>query len=122
MAQISQGILSQQDELEQTPLWRAFERFKSTLDVRERATFTSVTLREVLVNVKDLDRMHAASSKSRFVARRLETFFNILDRYGRALDSMAQAYPYPSALIWGMVRVILEVILLELGGARNSMC
>jgi hypothetical protein len=122
MAQISLGILSQRDENDQTPLWRAFERFRSTLDAEERAAFTSVTLGEVLVNVRDLDRVHAASSKSRCAARRLEPFFHFLDRYGRALDSMVQVYPYPSALIWGMVRVILEVILLMLGGVRNSMC
>jgi hypothetical protein len=122
MAQIPPGILSQRDEHDQTPLWRAFEQFRSTLDDGERAAFTSVTLREVLVNVRDLDRVHTASSKSRCVARRLETFFRLLDRYGRALDSIAQVYPYPSALIWGIVRVILEVIPLFLGGAKNSMC
>jgi hypothetical protein len=55
--------------------------------------------------------MHAMSSKSRRLARRLEPSFRFLDRYARALDSIAQVHPNPSALIWGIVRVILEVIL-----------
>jgi hypothetical protein len=122
MAQTSLGILSQRDENDQTPLWRAFERFIRTLDTEEKAAFTSVTLREVLVNARDLDRVHAVSSKSRCLARRLEPLFHFLDRYARALDSIVQVHPSPSALIWGIVRVILEVTLLGLDSVRNSMC
>lgn len=122
MAHIIPGILSERDGNDQSPLWKAFQRFRATLDAEERATFTSDTLGEVLINVRKLDQIHAASSRTRFVTRRLEPFFRFLDRYGRALDSMVQVYPYPSALIWGVVRVIFEVKLLLLGFERNSMC
>jgi site-specific recombinase XerD len=110
MAQVSLA-LSQQDTVNQTPIWRAFERFNRTLDASEKAAFTNITLQEVLMNVRHLDQVHASSSKSRRFTHQLEPFFNFLDRHARALDAMAQVQPRPSALIWGIVRVILEVTL-----------
>jgi hypothetical protein len=109
-AQIPSRLLSQHDEDNQTPLWRAFERFSRTLDAEEKAAFTDATLAEVLVNVRGLDQLCSMSSVSRNLTRRLEPFLQFLDRHSRAIDSMVQAHPYPSALIWGIVRVLLEVI------------
>ena len=116
MAQVSPGLLTQRDEDNRTPLWRAFERFSKTLDAGEKAGFTDVTLAEVLVNVQGMNRLHSASSMSRSLTRRLEPFLSFLDRHAKALDSMVQVHPNPSALIWGIIRVVLEVTLLGICG------
>jgi hypothetical protein len=109
MAEYPSLLLSNKDEQYQTPLWRAFERFKSTLDEREISCFTQTTLTEVLCQARDLDQKHITSSTTRRISNRLEPLFQFLDRYGRALDSLAQVQPKPSAIIWGILRAILEV-------------
>lgn len=99
----------QQNESERSPLCRAFALFSQSIDPKEKAEFANITILDVLVNVRDLDASHASSSTSRSLARRIDPFLCFLDRHARALDSMVQVYPNPSALIWGMLRVVLEV-------------
>ena len=93
----------------QSPLFRAFERFCSTVSQAEKAAFSGLTLNDVFARLEHLDRVHFSSSKLRRLIARLEPFLYFLDRHARALDSMVQVYPNPSALIWGLLRVILEV-------------
>lgn len=103
------GFFSQHDVQYKTPLWRAFEEFRSTLHPEEISAFTGATLEEVLFKVRDLDRQHTISNKSRTISRGFEPLIQFLDRHGRAIDCMVQTYPNPSALVWGILRVILEV-------------
>lgn len=93
----------------QSPLTKAFERFCSTFSHTEKTSFGDLTLNDVFARLEDLDRVHFSSSKVRRLVARLEPFLYFLDRHARALDSMVQFYPNPSALIWGFFRVILEV-------------
>lgn len=93
----------------QSPLCRAFERFCSTVNQAEKAAFSGLTLSDVFARLEHLDRVHFSSSKVRRLIARLEPFLYFLDRHAKALDSMVQVYPNPSALIWGSLRVILEV-------------
>jgi hypothetical protein len=109
MPQIAPGVNSQPDEDNSTPLEKAFERFSQTLEAGERVSFAYATLEDVLVNVRSLDQLHHTSSKSRILSSRIEPLLHFLDRYARAIDSMVQIHPCPSALIWGIVRIILEV-------------
>jgi hypothetical protein len=109
MAEYPSLLLSNKDEQSNTPLWRAFERFKSTLDEGEISYSNQTTLTQVLYQIRDLDQKHSTSSTTRRISSRLEPFFHFLDRYGRALDCLAQVQPKPSAIIWGILRVILEV-------------
>lgn len=93
----------------QSPLTKAFERFCSTFSQNEKASFGDLTLNDVLARLEHLDRVHFSSSKVRRLVARLEPLLYFLDRHARAIDSMVQFYPNPSALIWGSFRVILEV-------------
>lgn len=93
----------------QSPLIRAFERFCSTVSHAEKAAFSDLTLNDVFARLEHLDRVHFSSSKVRRLIARLEPFLYFLDRHAKALDSMVQVYPNPSALIWGSLRIILEV-------------
>ena len=79
------------------------------LDSTEKNTFSGSTFEETVVHIKDLDQLHNSSSKLRRLSSRIQPFLHFLDRHARALDSMVQVYPNPSALIWGMLRMILEV-------------
>ena len=92
-----------------SPLSKAFERFCSTFGQAEKATFPNLSLNDIFARVEHLDRLHFSSSKVRRLVARLEPFLQFLDRHAKALDSMVQVYPNPSALIWGTLRVILEV-------------
>ena len=93
----------------QLPLLRAFERFCSTISQTEKASFSGLTLNDVFARLELLDRVHFSSSKVRRLITRLEPFLYFLDRHGKALDSIVQVYPNPSAFIWGSLRVLLEV-------------
>ena len=97
------------DEDEQSPLCKAFARFHRDLDPKEKSEFTNVSFLDILANVRDLEISLASSSKSRSLISRIDPFLRFIDRHAKALDSMVQFYPNPSALIWGIVRVILEV-------------
>lgn len=97
------------DEDEQTSLCRAFTRFSQDLDPKERNDFAKVTILDLLLNARDWDASHASSSTSRSVANRINPFLLFVHRHAKAVDTMVQCYPNPSALIWGMMRVVLEV-------------
>ncbi|KAL8689940.1 MAG: hypothetical protein Q9218_004502 [Villophora microphyllina] len=92
----------------QPPLSKAFERFCNTFHQAEKASFSGLTLNDVFASLEHLDRVHFSSSKVRRLVARLEPFLYFLDRHAKALDSMVQVYPNPSAMIWGFLRVILE--------------
>ena len=102
-------VTSLRDDDDGSPLSRAFRRFCQDIDQKEKTAFSNATILDVLVKVRELDASHASSSTSRSIARRIDPFLRFLDRYARALDMMAQFHPSPSALIWGIMRVILEV-------------
>lgn len=93
----------------QSPLCRAFRRFYQDLDQKEKSEFTNVSFLDILVNVRDLNASFASSSTSRSLISRIDPFLRFLDRHAKALDSMVQVYPNPSALIWGIVRMVLDV-------------
>lgn len=103
------SLFSRLDEQHNSPLWKAFDRFRGTLNGGETSEFTEVTLEAVLFKVRDLDQQHAVSNQTRSISQRLEPLIQFLDRHAKALDCMAQTQPNPSALIWGMLRIILEV-------------
>ena len=93
----------------QSPLSKAFARFCSTFGQAEKASFSDLTLSDVFARLEHLDRVHFSSSKVRRLIARLEPCLYFLDRHAKALDSMMQFHPNTSALIWGSLRVILEV-------------
>ncbi|KAG8528973.1 uncharacterized protein KY384_006662 [Bacidia gigantensis] len=93
----------------QSPLSIAFERFCSTFGPAEKVSFNDLTLSDVIARLQHLERLQYSSSKVRRLIARLEPFLYFVDRHAKALDSMVQVDPNPSALIWGFLRVILEV-------------
>ena len=105
--QVRPSIL--QDEDAGSPLSKAFRRFSQDFDQNEKRAFANVTILDVLVNVRELDASHASSSWSRSLARRIDPFLCFLERHAKALDLMSQFHPSPSSLIWGIMRVLLEV-------------
>jgi hypothetical protein len=110
MAQSSGNNLITSGQGSQTsPLQSAFARFQSTLSPRDQADFRYTTLQHVVLEVQRLDERQVATSISRKIGSRIDPLISFLQRYARALDTMVQAYPYPSALIWGLLRVLLVV-------------
>src|SRR5436305_9137869 len=105
MAQSSGSSLTTSDRESQTsPLYSAFARFQSTLSPHDQANFRYTTLQHVVSEIQRLDERQAITSVSRKIGSRIGPLIAFFQRYARALDAMVQAYPYPSALIWGLLR------------------
>ncbi|OAL21718.1 hypothetical protein AYO22_07660 [Fonsecaea multimorphosa] len=91
------------------PLQVSFERFRATLDPDEQEKFQHTTFQDVISEVESLEKKQAASSHTVKIKSRIQPLLSFLDRYGRALDSLTQAKPIPFSLVWGLVRILLEV-------------
>ena len=107
ISNVGHSLISGGDPL--SPLSRAYEKFHSTFGEAEKASFTDLTFNDVFATLEHLDQVHFSMSKTRRLFARLKPFLSFLDRHSKALDSMVQAHPNPSALVWGFLRVILEV-------------
>lgn len=43
------------------------------------------------------------------ISAKIEPLFNILQKFDKAFDVLAQSAPSPAGLVWGALRVVLEV-------------
>jgi hypothetical protein len=91
------------------PMKIAFGRYQKLLSPTEQAEFRDVTFDDVMLEVKNLEKLQNASSVTRKLGSRLQPFIAFIERYAMAVDTMVQAYPLPSALIWGTVRMLVVV-------------
>lgn len=92
----------------------AIERYLATLSAEDKLRCVAATVRDVLLDVEELERRQALSSKTRRISKRLDPFIKFLQRYAMAVDTIVQFDPAPSALAWGCFRFIIEVRLVLL--------
>jgi hypothetical protein len=92
-----------------TPFQIAFERFRINLGQEEETSLTPASLADVAVEVENLRRRYDELGGRNKPFSHLERFIAFLQRHSRAVDSMVQAKANPYALIWGILRVVLEV-------------
>jgi hypothetical protein len=91
------------------PLKIAFGRFRELLSPTEQAKFQNITLDDVMQEVKSLEKRQNASCVTRKLGSRLQPFVAFIERYAIAVDTIVQAGPLPSGLIWGAVKILLIV-------------
>ncbi|KAK6336222.1 hypothetical protein TWF696_001785 [Orbilia brochopaga] len=90
------------------PMEAACSRFKDFLDVkRKKPRFT--TLKDLETEVKHLERKQTGSSTTFKIGQSVDPIVKFLRRHSDAFDTMVQANPYPAALIWGSLKILLNV-------------
>ncbi|KAK8112574.1 hypothetical protein PG984_013100 [Apiospora sp. TS-2023a] len=71
------------------------------------------TMNQVMDFILDMDAHHASRNRCRNVASRIEPLVKFIERYSKAIDSLVQCTDgsvlSPIALIWGGLRVVLEI-------------
>ena len=81
-----------------------------TLSDEERKILTTCTVDNVIDDIRALDRQHALKSTSRMVMKFLEPVLTILEKYGPAMDVLAQGDPQgPLVFVWGSIRLLMSV-------------
>jgi hypothetical protein len=81
-----------------------------TLSTDERNMLRTSTISDVIGEISSLDKEHAIHSTSRKVMQTLDPVLKGLEKYGSALDVLAQADPNGIlTLVWGSMRVLLAV-------------
>lgn len=108
-AELSQGAQPSLDSDGMQPMKIAFGRYQKLLSPTEQAEFRDVTFDDVMLEVKNIEKQQNASSVTRKLGTRLQPFVTFIERYAMAVDTMVQAYPLPSALIWGIIRMLVVV-------------
>lgn len=71
--------------------------------------YNLASMEDVLHEVQNLETQHLSKSRFRRLTRRMEPLIDFLIRYSPAVDMMVQYEVAPSALIWGVLKVLLEV-------------
>lgn len=75
---------------------------------RESEAYTFSNVQGVLQEIHVLARA-SSSTHSLHMLEMITPFLSFIDKYALAIDSFCQFNPAPSALIWGSLRVILQI-------------
>jgi len=99
----------QGDELRGALLQESFYKFRSSLQDCDKIDVVGETATEVLERVRLVDEDHRRSSTCRRAVEAFYPLVQFLDRHSRAVDCLTQVQPLPSAIIWAVCRILLEV-------------
>jgi hypothetical protein len=85
----------------------AFERFKATVDPKDRREFNNVVLRDVRDAAVHIERQ-LESRRSLIHMRRLQPFLHGLEHYSRSIEVLCNGTPY-LPWIWAPIKLLLQV-------------
>lgn len=71
--------------------------------------YSLASMEDVLQEVQNLENQQLYKSRFRRLTCRLEPLIDFFIRYSPAIDMMVQYEVAPSALIWGVLKALLEV-------------
>ena len=86
----------------------ARERFLEDLDGPERKLFAEASLENIFYSASAAQKTHQESSRSRYLASKLDSLLAGIDQYGKAMDVFSQASIFICPL-WGALRIIIHV-------------
>jgi hypothetical protein len=84
------------------------EATSSTIQVAQREIYNFSNIQGVLQEIHVLSQASSSVRASRILGI-ITPFISFIDRYSLAIDTFCQFNPAPSSLIWGSLRVILQV-------------
>jgi hypothetical protein len=82
---------------------------KADISSTERTYFDNTTKEDLIRQLKVADQQHQQRSVGRNVSKRMAPFVDCILQYATALDLMSNVQPMPVSLIWGGVRIVLQV-------------
>lgn len=93
------------------PMGRAFFRYEASLSDEERRNYrrTATTAEDLEREVIMLQTKHKKLSKTLRIATCIEPLVSFLQRHSDSVDTFVQANPFPAALVWGSIKVLLNV-------------
>lgn len=95
--------------MSEQPFDTALRRYIKDLDGQEKEDFQHTTMHDVWTEVRSLETRHFSLSRTRCMSRCIEPLVEFVARYANAIDTMVQYDVSPSALIWGTLKMVLEV-------------
>lgn len=87
---------------------KARERFIEDLEEPERLIFAKASLENIFYTASAAQKTHQGSSRSLYLASKLDSFLAGINQYGKAMDVLSQASPFICPL-WGALRVLIHV-------------
>ncbi|KAF3109592.1 hypothetical protein TWF706_001450 [Orbilia oligospora] len=92
------------------PMGRAFFRYEKSLDGEEQKRYrrTATTAEDLEREVTMLQTRHKKLSKTLKIATCIEPLVSFLQRHSDSVDTFVQANPFPAALVWGSIKVLLN--------------
>ncbi|KAK6508347.1 hypothetical protein TWF506_010441 [Arthrobotrys conoides] len=93
------------------PMGRAFFKYEASLTDEERKKYrhTATTAEDLELEVTVLQTRHKRLSKTLKIATCIEPLVSFLKRHSDSVDTFVQANPFPAALIWGSIKVLLNL-------------
>ena len=87
---------------------KARERFIEDLEEPERLIFAKASLENIFYAASAAQKTHQESSRSLYLASKLDSFLAGINQYGKAMDVLSQTSPFICPL-WGALRVLIYV-------------
>ncbi|KAK6333311.1 hypothetical protein TWF718_011128 [Orbilia javanica] len=93
------------------PMGRAFFQYEASLSPKERQFYrrTATTAEDLELEVAMLQTSHKKLSKTLKIATCIEPLVSFLKRHSDSVDTFVQANPFPAALVWGSIKVLLNL-------------
>ncbi|KAK6526947.1 hypothetical protein TWF281_010143 [Arthrobotrys megalospora] len=93
------------------PMGRAFFRYEKLLSDEERRKYRNMnaTAEDLEREVSMLQSKHRKLSKTLKIATCIEPLVSFLKRHSDSVDTFVQANPFPAALVWGSIKVLINL-------------
>ena len=91
------------------PFETARRSFLSKLDSNEKLVIDATEPASLLSDVKSLEKTHNDKNLTRRLLQKANPMLRGLEQYGKALDVITNAKPEVLSLLWGGIRIILNV-------------
>ena len=75
----------------------------------ERSYLEKTTKEDIIQDLRAADEAYRKSSMARSASKRMSPMVDCILQYANALDVMSNANPLPVSLIWGSMRIVLQV-------------
>ena len=92
---------------------RARNRFLEDLSEDEQRVYSQATPESILYDASAAEKRHAESSTSRKILEKIQPFVRAVEQYGEAMDIYSSTYPLVMGPLWGSIRVVLLVRILQ---------
>ena len=100
---------------------RARDRYVEDLSEEEQQRYFKASPDTLLEDASTAEKSHGTTSTSRKVMEKFQPLVTAVEQYGEAVDVYSSTYSLALGPIWGSIKVLLHVSILEsLGPFKNT--